>query len=220
MGFAPAAGPPHFPNTPARQSRASRFFDPLATLALTPRPKRNRQAAKVAVTERSRRACPSTTLDTRVASALLFRGFRIAAMEEIVRGYRCVVVDLLVIAFCTVLAGHVTFTVIDRSFDRMLSDQLLWPAPLAPNRRRPHPIGPMAQANQNQVAGLRLSHLSPDGPLAKVRFRDGDVICSVNGWEMSSPDRSNTTLRDGATTPLRRAARGRGSRRRWRRPSS
>ncbi|HVR62970.1 MAG TPA: type II secretion system protein GspC [Polyangia bacterium] len=46
------------------------------------------------------------------------------------------------------------------------------------------------EIKDGKPAGFRLFSVRPDGPFAKIGFQNGDVISSINGLDMSSPDKA------------------------------
>ena len=46
------------------------------------------------------------------------------------------------------------------------------------------------ELKDGRAAGFRLFSVRPDGPFAKIGLQNGDVISSINGLEMNSPDQA------------------------------
>jgi general secretion pathway protein C len=59
----------------------------------------------------------------------------------------------------------------------------------------------LPELREGQVVGFRLSRVRPQGPLAAIGLREGDVLLAINGLELISPDEALL-----AFTKLRRAS--------------
>jgi general secretion pathway protein C len=46
------------------------------------------------------------------------------------------------------------------------------------------------EVRAGRPAGSRLFAVRPDGPFAKIGLQNGDVIASINGLEMTSPEKA------------------------------
>jgi len=51
------------------------------------------------------------------------------------------------------------------------------------------------EMRDGKAAGFRLYAVKPDGPLRQVGMQNGDVISSINGLEITSPEKSPRSLR-------------------------
>ena len=80
-------------------------------------------------------------------------------------------------------AGITRVSATEHHIDRTLVDQLLADPRSALSRAR---VTPHTEAGR--VVGLRLSGVSPSGVLAQLGLRRGDVLRTLNGFDLSSPD--------------------------------
>jgi general secretion pathway protein C len=46
------------------------------------------------------------------------------------------------------------------------------------------------EIRDGKAAGFRLYSVRPDGPFAKIGMQNGDVISSINGLEITSPEKA------------------------------
>jgi general secretion pathway protein C len=52
-----------------------------------------------------------------------------------------------------------------------------------------HSVHPMPEMKNGKMAGFRLFAVHPDGPVAKIGMKNGDVLSSINGLEITSPEK-------------------------------